>query len=181
MRGTGTGGNVSWGKSFCLLWCWSDISFDDTCNASKQLAALPLSDRVSVIKHDGLPFLTQTLTQIPTPPTPSPSIRSTLDFSIRHVWIVVLSNHLGKNTRAEKSPTWVKPHLDFDESLQEQKTAMSCGRARQTASESLRDELRWCYTHQAQWQPRWIGFVSLFLFYFFQATTHSARAATELQ
>lgn len=52
-----------------------------------------------------------------------------------------------------------------------------CGSARETASESLRDELRWHYTHQAQRQLWWIGFVSSF----FPAITHSARAATAPQ
>lgn len=43
------------------------------------------------------------------------------------------------------------------------KTAMSCcGSRRDSASESVRDDLRWHYTHQAQWQLSWIGFVSFF-------------------
>lgn len=65
--------------SFCLLWCESDISLDEEYNACKQLAALPLSDRVSVIKRDGLSFVTQTLAQ--TPQTPhSPSSPSPIHF-----------------------------------------------------------------------------------------------------
>lgn len=140
-----------------------------------------LSDRKSVIKCDSLSFLTQTLTQIPHKVwTPPPQITHSIHFGSLY------SSHM--NCYAVDSPwrkhkSWKQPDMTetspwlwwVTTGAKQQWAAVA-----ETASESLRDELRWCYTHQAQWQLWWIGFVSFF-FFFFQATTHSVRAATELQ
>lgn len=160
-----------------------------------------LSDRISVIKCDSLSFLTETL-KVSSPPSPLPFyrlyIRSTLDLSIRHVWIVLLltapccGDAVDKRQReatAKTSPwrkhksrkqpdmTETSPWLWWVTTGAKQQRAAVAHPEKQP-SESLRDELRWHYTHQAQWQLWWIGFVSLF---FPPAITHSARAAAEPQ
>ena len=139
-----------------------------------------LSDRISVIKRDSLSFLTETL-KVSFAPSHRLHIRSTLDLSIRHVWMVVLltarccGDAVDKRLRGRLlnltlAKAWELKTARHDWKLavtlmghNRSKTAMSCcGSARETASESLRDELRWHYTHQAQWQLWWIGFVAFF-------------------
>ena len=183
MRGTGAGGNISWGKSFCLLWCWSDISLDETCNASKQLAALPLSDRVSVIKHDGLPFLTQTLTQILQ--TPPPLTQRSIHFGPLYSSRV---NCCAVESPWQKHKSWKEPDMSETSPWLWWVT---------TGAENSNELLRLSQTN-SKWEfEGWVEVVLyssgpmtalvdwicllVFFFPFFQATTHSARAATELQ
>lgn len=112
-----------------------------------------LSGRISVIKHDSLSVLAHS----------SSSLKVSLPpLQITHS-IHSGSLYPSRVNCAVDSP-WRKHKPDMTETSP-WLWLVATNWATETASESLRDVLRWCYTHQTQRQLRWIGFVSVFFFF----------------